>query len=272
MFITEYQQLITSLIMISRRRPQRSNLITEVLSLLKAALALRERDDPEMSSSPSPSSSAVTIPTPGRSILKRPPPPQQSFFSLGRLSKLLPTQNATALNGANDETKALKRAHFILPELTTVYPIHAANPPSTPSLKEEKRSIEEREAERRKRIVRRNSISPEAANAEEQQWWSLEQVESFYRECCVGREEVPDAGISAAFLVRLDILRVTPYTHCSASLLSIPEVYTRVLWTSLEYNSRLARRLCCRTSSPSSGACGSLFSKSVTLMSLFVLS
>lgn len=159
------------------------------------------RDGTEMSSSPSPSSSAVTIPTPGKSILKRPPPQQQSFFSLGRLSKLLPTQNAAAPNDSNDESRTLKRAHFILPEMTTVYPIYATNPPCTPTMKEEKRSIEEKEAERRKRVVRRNSVNPDSAPPEEQ-WWSVEQVESFYRECCVGREEAPDPGISAAILVR----------------------------------------------------------------------
>ena len=85
--------------------------------------------------------------------------------------------------------------------MTTVYPIHASNPPFTPTVKEEKRSIEEREAERRRRVVRRNSTNPETASPEDQ-WWSLEQVESFYRECCVGREEPPDEGISTAFLVR----------------------------------------------------------------------
>ena len=152
-----------------------------------------------MSSSPSPSSSAVTIPTPGKSILKKPPPTQQSFLT--RLSKFLPTQNANSPGDANDETRALKRAHFILPEMTTIYPIYATNPPSTPMLREEKRSIEEREAERRRRVVRRNSVNPEAASPEDQ-WWSLEQVESFYRECCVGREEKPDQGISTALLVR----------------------------------------------------------------------
>ncbi|GJE92479.1 RNI-like protein [Phanerochaete sordida] len=152
-----------------------------------------------MSSSPSPSSSAVTIPTPGKSILKKPPPAPQSFFSLGRLSKLLPTQNTTSSNDSNDESRTLKRAHFILPEIATVYPIYASNPPCTPTLKDEKRSIEEREAERRRRVVRRNSVTPDATSPEEH-WWSVEQVESFYRECCVGREEAPDGGISAAIL------------------------------------------------------------------------
>ncbi|OCH84554.1 RNI-like protein [Obba rivulosa] len=146
--------------------------------------------------SPSASSSAVTIPTPGKSILKRPPPPQQSFFSLARLSKLLPSQTQQQSNGTGDE--ALKRAHFILPELTTVYPILAANPPSSPSLKEEKRSIEEREAERRRRILRGGPSSGTDPNSVDE-WWSLDQVESFYRECCDGREESPDTGISTAF-------------------------------------------------------------------------
>ena len=154
-----------------------------------------------MSSSPSPSSSAVTIPTPGKSILKRPPPPPQSLFSLGRFSKFLPTQNSNVSNDSTDEARTLKRAHFILPEMTTVYPIYATNPPCTPSMKEEKRSIEEKEAERRKRVVRRNSVNPDSTPPEEQ-WWSAEQVESFYKECCVGREEAPDSGISAALLVR----------------------------------------------------------------------
>ena len=151
--------------------------------------------------SPSASSSAVTIPTPGKSILKRPPPPQQSFFSLARLSKLLPTQNQTA--AANDEASTLKRAHFILPEMTTVYPILAANPPSTPSLKEEKRSIEEREAERRRRIVRGSNASTDSRADDD--WWSIEKVEGFYRECSIGREETPDPAISAALKVRCHI-------------------------------------------------------------------
>ncbi|RDX54543.1 RNI-like protein [Lentinus brumalis] len=145
--------------------------------------------------SPSASSSAVTIPTPGKSILKRPPPPQQSFFSLARLSKLLPTQNQTA--AANDEASTLKRAHFILPEMTTVYPILASNPPCTPLLKEEKRSIEEREAERRRRIVRGSNASTDSYADDD--WWSIEKVEGFYRECCIGREEPVDPAISAAF-------------------------------------------------------------------------
>lgn len=142
------------------------------------------------SSSCSPSSSAVTIPIPGKSILKRPPPPQTGIFS--RIKGFLPTQSPAS---AGDDIKPLKRAHFILPKLVTVYPISSTNPPSTPALKDEKRAIEEREAERRRRVVRGNSIGPN----ETEDWWSLDKVESFYRECCASREEEPDPAISAAF-------------------------------------------------------------------------
>ncbi|KAG2357028.1 hypothetical protein BDR07DRAFT_1421401 [Suillus spraguei] len=142
------------------------------------------------SSSCSPSSSAVTIPIPGKSILKRPPPPQTGIFS--RIKGFLPTQSPAS---APDDIKPLKRAHFILPKLATVYPISSINPPSTPALKDEKRAIEEREAERRRRVVRGNSIGPN----ETEDWWNLDKVESFYRECCASREEEPDPAISAAF-------------------------------------------------------------------------
>lgn len=145
-----------------------------------------------------PSSSAVTIPTPGKSILKRPPPTQQSFFS--RISKFLPTQTQPQVT-TGDETRTLRRAHFILPELVTVYPISSANPPSTPTLKEEKRSIEQREAERRRRVVRGDS---ESSAGDLDEWWSLEKVESFYRECCASRDEPQLAEISTAFKVTND--------------------------------------------------------------------
>lgn len=144
-------------------------------------------------SSYAPSSSAVTIPTPGKSILKRPQPTQQSF--LARFSKFLPTQSQPLVT-AGDEARTLRRAHFILPELVTVYPISAANPPSTPTLKEEKRSIEQREAERRRRVVRGNSTSQ---GGDPEEWWSLETVESFYKECCASRDDPPLPEISAAF-------------------------------------------------------------------------
>ena len=160
---------------------------------------------PTSPSSPLPSSSAIPILRPGKSILKRPPPPQRGFFSLSTLSKLLPTSptSTTPPNGSFGESKdaPLKRAHFILPQMSTVYPISSANPPYTPNIKEEKRSIEEREAERRKRIVRSNSfVGP--VEKEEDGWWSLDKVETFYTECCVGREEVANPTVSAALRVR----------------------------------------------------------------------
>ena len=147
-----------------------------------------------LSPRPSPSSSANTIPIPGKSILKRPPPPQQSLFS--RITRFLPTQNT---NGASsgDDAQPLKRAHFILPEIATVYPISSMNPPSTPTLKEEKRAIEDREAERRKRVLRGSSSGPD-----HEEWWSMDKVESFYRECCEGCDEKPDPAITNAFKVR----------------------------------------------------------------------
>jgi len=148
------------------------------------------------SSSCSPSSSAVTIPIPGKSILKRPPPTQTGILS--RIKGFLPTQPTAPL--PDDAHRPLKRAHFILPHLATVYPISTLNPPSTPSLKDERRAIEEKETERRRRVVRGNSIGPN----DTEEWWSLEKVESFYRECCASREEEPDPLVSVAFKVRLD--------------------------------------------------------------------
>jgi len=155
------------------------------------------------------SSSAVTIPTPGKSILKRPPPPPQSLFS--RLTKLLPNQNGPANGTIEDESRPLKRAHFILPQMATVYPIMTANPPCSPAIKEEKKLIEEKEAERRKRVVRRNSVSSSThESSESDEWWYVDQVESFYRECSIGREDNPDPAISAAFKVWL--LHLIPTT------------------------------------------------------------
>ena len=151
--------------------------------------------------SPSASSSAVTIPTPGKSILKRPPPSQQSLFS--RLSRFLPTNVNSISGGSNspatqDENRPLKRAHFILPEIAIVYPISSVNPPSMPSLKDEKRAIEDKEYERRRRVVRGPPKSP---GGEPEEWWDMDKVESFYRDCCAGCDEAPDPGISAAFKV-----------------------------------------------------------------------
>lgn len=149
-----------------------------------------------------PSSSANTIPVVGRSILKKPPPQPQSLFS--RISKFLPTPQPTPPTAAEDENEAkkpLKRAHFILPEIAIVYPISSLNPPSTPTLKDEKKAIEEREMERRRRVLR--TLSFDAHGEETEEWWPMEKVESFYRECCAGCEEEPDPQISAALKVRI---------------------------------------------------------------------
>ncbi|KAI0037180.1 hypothetical protein K488DRAFT_39518 [Vararia minispora EC-137] len=147
-----------------------------------------------MAASPSspyaPSSSAVTIPTPGRPILKKPPPSNSSLLS--RLTKFLPNQST--ISAQADESRTLKRAHFILPELVTVYPISVLNPPSTPTLKEEKKIIEQRELERRRRVVRGNSVGGSDAD----EYWSMERVELFYRECCASREESPVSEVSNA--------------------------------------------------------------------------
>jgi protein phosphatase 1 regulatory subunit 37 len=144
----------------------------------------------------SPSSSAITIPIPGKSILKR--PQSQPASLLSRITRFLPNPNQTQI----DESKPLKRAHFILPYLATVYPISSLNPPSTPSLKEEKKAIEDKEAERRRRIIRGGSL---AGSSEDHghDWWNLDKVESFYRECCVISEEEPDPTISLALKVRV---------------------------------------------------------------------
>ena len=154
------------------------------------------------SSSCSPSSSAITITTPGKSILKRPPPQQPSLFS--RITRFLPTQAPASQNATNEDSKPLKRAHFILPEIAIVYPISSVNPPSTPNLKDEKRAIEDKEKERRKRVVRGSPGSQEF-----EEWWSMDKVESFYRECCAGCDEPPDPAIKAVLKVLGNDLFVT---------------------------------------------------------------
>ena len=159
------------------------------------------------SSSCSPSSSAITITTPGKSILKRPPPQQPSLFS--RITRFLPTQTPASQN-ANEESKPLKRAHFILPEIAIVYPISSINPPSTPNLKDEKRAIEDKEKERRKRVVRGS-----AGGQEFEEWWSMDKVESFYRECCAGCDEPPDPAIKAALKVLGNDHLYPSGTYCS---------------------------------------------------------
>lgn len=78
-----------------------------------------------------------------------------------------------------------------------MYPISTANPPSSGTIKQEIKGIEDKEQERRRRVVRGNSFLKDKDD-----WWSLDKVESFYRECCAGREEEPSPAVSAAFRVR----------------------------------------------------------------------
>ncbi|KAF9016002.1 RNI-like protein [Hymenopellis radicata] len=152
-------------------------------------------------SSGSPSSSAVTIPIPGKSILKKAAPQQQSLFS--RFTRFLPTQNLPGGGNGNNADEPLKRAHFILPQIATVYPISSFNPPSMAGLKEEKRAIEVREMERRARVVRGDSVSSSSVSIDGElpgdEWWSMDKVDSFYKECCAGCDEQPDPSVSAAF-------------------------------------------------------------------------
>lgn len=96
----------------------------------------------------------------------------------------------------------MKRAHFILPQMSIVYPIMSSNPPHTPNIKEEKRNIELKEAERRRRIVRSSSVtSVNGENKEEDDWWSMDKVETFYKECCIGREEAVNPIVTTALRV-----------------------------------------------------------------------
>ncbi|KAG8785188.1 hypothetical protein FRC20_001275 [Serendipita sp. 405] len=159
---------------------------------------------------PLPPPPPIPFRTPGPSILKHPPPPQPKFFSLSTIKTFLPNQmqSPSSPNVYDDGGKgirgtALKRAHFILPSLSTTYPIWSGNPPASPSLEREKADIEERERMKRARLVRGNSVtslrslslhSPSTT----EEFWSLEKVEQFYKECCLGRDEPIDLRIVSA--------------------------------------------------------------------------
>ncbi|KAK2467301.1 hypothetical protein APHAL10511_000536 [Amanita phalloides] len=173
----------------------------------------------------SPSSSAVTIPIPGKSILKRSAPAQNSLLS--RITRFLPNQIQAQAQAPPDDEKPLKRAHFILPEIAVVYPISSVNPPSTPTLKDEKRAIEDKEYERRRRVLR-GSVGSATEGGDG--YWSMDKVESFYRECCAGYDEDPDPAISAAFKgaspsnQRVADFSGVQLSHVAASILS--DVFT----------------------------------------------
>ncbi|GAW10066.1 leucine-rich repeat-containing protein 68-like [Lentinula edodes] len=128
------------------------------------------------------STSSVTIPIPGKSILKKPPPPPTGLLSritsgisvngiggmsMGGLGKFFGSGtggNATSSVNSNLATipepptdtvpssfpplnPALKRAHFILPHMAVVYPISSSAPPRTPTTQMEKKAVENRERE-----------------------------------------------------------------------------------------------------------------------------
>ncbi|KAF9066813.1 hypothetical protein BDP27DRAFT_1329792 [Rhodocollybia butyracea] len=170
------------------------------------------------------STSSVTIPIPGKSILKKPPPAPTGLLSRltgGSFGKFFgaPGPNPSPLDPSpgldrNNSDPALKRAHFILPHIAVVYPISSAAPPRTPTTQVEKRAIEERERERRRRVVWGESVGTPTTAAEYHYglpseprpplnpnvWWSMDKVEAFYQECCAACDEPPDAAISNALL------------------------------------------------------------------------
>ena len=55
------------------------------------------------------------------------------------------------------------------------------------------------ETERRRKVVRGNSMGP----GDSDEWWTLEKVESFYKECAASRDDSPLPEVSAALKVRV---------------------------------------------------------------------
>ena len=60
--------------------------------------------------------------------------------------------------------------------------------------------------------MRGNSIEPK----ETEEWWSLDKVESVYRECCTSREEELDPAVSAAFKVSIHPIVFITTVACHA--------------------------------------------------------
>ena len=87
---------------------------------------------------------------------------------------------------------SLKRAHFILPHLTVVYPISSSAAPSSSELTEARREIDSKAA------AALQKEKKEGAGA-----WSLGRIEEFYRECCRLRDELALGGVVGALRVRL---------------------------------------------------------------------
>ncbi|KAH7338228.1 hypothetical protein B0J17DRAFT_661550 [Rhizoctonia solani] len=120
-----------------------------------------------------------------KGILKRPAPAPKPFFSFTRdvlsISRLLgPTSTAQSLNA--DGELALKRAHFIVPDIRVVYPISNDTPPSSTTQSESRLEIDAAERLRRE--------------TEQQQAWTAARVEALYRDICKLRDERIDPTIS----------------------------------------------------------------------------
>ncbi|KAG8752504.1 hypothetical protein FRC11_008293 [Ceratobasidium sp. 423] len=121
-----------------------------------------------------------------KGILKRPAPAPKPFFSFTRdvlsISRLLGPGSATQSLNADGEL-ALKRAHFIVPDIRVVYPISSDTAPSSTTQSEARLEIDAAERLRRE--------------TEQQQAWTAVRVEALYRDICKLRDERADPTISA---------------------------------------------------------------------------
>ncbi|KAF8324920.1 uncharacterized protein EI90DRAFT_3074459 [Cantharellus anzutake] len=117
-------------------------------------------------------------------------PPSQTTFKLPSASNALlpsavPYDDITS-HGSIRGTP-LKRAHFILPHLSTVYSFSSSAAPSSAELTVARLEIED------KTKAQREKEKEEGAGA-----WSLGRIEEFYRECCHLRDEAPLGGVIGA--------------------------------------------------------------------------
>ncbi|KAG8957432.1 hypothetical protein FRC03_010147 [Tulasnella sp. 419] len=166
---------------------------------------------------------------PPKPILKRPPPPPAPFLSFTRnilsiSSRFLPPQQQpqqpqqpsspqlVTPDGGSTDGKPLKRAHFIVPHISTTYPISSQAPPCTPGLSDSIRDIESKELERR--LYDGNEGN-----------WSLDRVEEFYRDCCRMRDEPVVPGIIGSLRIAgtfaprtLDLTGIKLSTFAAATL------------------------------------------------------
>lgn len=98
--------------------------------------------------------------------------------------------NGSSIASTAPTNPTLKRAHFILPHLSTVYPISSGAPPSSSELTIARAEIDARTN------AQREKEKEEGAGA-----WSLGRIEDFYRECCRLREEQVLGGVVGALRV-----------------------------------------------------------------------